>query len=105
MQRAGRVPDTKVTRLAQARTADAALRQRESLLQALSVHNHKISETNAVEVVFALPEVLGPFDVAAVVAPDPRVQLLVRGDSPHLAVGASPDGKGGLTLVLIARRV
>ena len=98
-------PDTDVTGLAQERAADAALRQREPLLQALSVRNHKVSETKAVEVVFALPEVLCPFDVEAVVAPDPRVQMLVRGDYTHLAVGASPDGKGGLTLVLIARRV
>ena len=98
-------PDTDVTRLAQERAADAALRQSEPILRALSVRNHKVSADRAVEVVFALPEVLCPFDVAAVVAPDPRVQMLVRGDYTHLAVGASPDGKGGLTLVLIARRV
>jgi hypothetical protein len=98
-------PDTDVTRLAQERAADAALRQSEPLLRALSVRNHKVSADRAVEVVVPLAEVLCPFDVEAVVAPDPRVQLLVRGDSTHLAVGASPDGTGGLTLVLIARRV
>jgi hypothetical protein len=98
-------PDTDVTRLAQERAENASLRQREPILQALSARNHKVSEHKAGEVVFTLSGVLCPFDVAAVVAPDPRVQLLVRGDYTHLAVGASADGTGGLTLVLIARRV
>ena len=98
-------PDTDVTRLAQERAENPSLRQREPILQALSVRNHKVSESKAVEVVVLRSGVLCPFDVAAVVAPDPRVQLLVRGEYTHLAVGASADGTGGLTLVLVARRV
>ena len=101
----GLTPDTDVTRLAQERAENASLREREPILQALGARNHKVSGNKAVEVVFLLSGVVCPFDVSAVVAPDPRVAMLVRGEYTHLAVGATADGTGGLTLVLIARRV
>jgi hypothetical protein len=97
--------DTDVTLLAQERARNAALREKESVLQALSTRNHRVSESKAVEIVFMLTGVTCPFDVAPVLNADPRVQMLARGEYTHLAVGASADGNGGLTLVLIARRV
>ena len=97
--------DTDVTPLAQERARNASLREKESVLQALSARNHRVSESKAVEIVFTLSGVVCPFDVSTVLNPDPRVQMLARGEYTHLAVGASADGSGGLTLVLIARRV
>jgi hypothetical protein len=97
--------DTDVTRLAQERAENATLRANEPILRALAARNYKVSESKAVEVVFVLSGVLCPFDVSAVLDPDPRVQMLVRGEYTHLAVGASADASGGVTLGLIARRV
>ena len=101
----GLTPDTEVTRLAQERAENASLREREPILQALATRNHKVSADKAVEVVFQLSGGVCPVDVSAVIAADPRVAMLVRGEYSHLAVGASATGTGGLTLVLIARRV
>jgi hypothetical protein len=101
----GLMPDTDIARLAQERAENASMREREPILQALGARNHKVSGNKAVEVVILLSGVVCPFDVSAVVLPDPRVATLIRGEYTHLAVGASADPTGGLTLVLIARRV